>query len=374
MISDKVIFQYGNANEANYIFYKQKFTGQLNNGVKEQRSESALMDGSQRLNGANRNKRAGYLFQYDFRNPFFSIFTPDFINRVFYGEPRIAFWYQVEAFMQDDGKYIRPPKQWFYNLADCTIPPSIKEDERANNATPDNAYSIGLTLEKPYLYDCTVDLEYIDLQSYIDGLTTWGSFNYNAANWGSSFTPSAVSGLTDAQISEFFVNLNVRNINYFVYLRDRFFNRDTTQTNRNYVINQTVAANSELDVLTSNAFRSSPVDNQIYRLEISQLSIGKSLTFSNTTNNTGLKLNWVDSTSSPSNLVFNSYTGKLYSGTSEIEISSDKYRVEAIGDRALYFSGLLNPRPFDTFNNENIRVINNGTGSVVVKIDALIAY
>lgn len=373
MISDKVIFQYGNANEPNYIFYKQQFKGQLVNGIKEQTSDSALMDGKQRLNGANRNKRAGYLFQYDFKNPFFSIFTTDFINRVFFGQPRLAFWYQVEEFA-DNPTYIRPPSKWFYNVADCTVPPALKENERNNNATPDAEYSIGISLEKPYLYDCSSDIEYVDLNNYLSGLSLYGTAVYGTSVYGSTFAPANVSGLTDEQKTQFFVELDVKNINYFLYLRDRFFNRDTTQTNRNYVYNQTITASTFTDTNLTNAFRESPTDNQIYRIELSDLAVGQTLTIENLSNNSGIVIEWLDASTSPTDLVYNSYHDKLYSGANETEVDSSKYTVYGINSRPLYFSGLLNPRPFETIQNETIRVTNNSTNTPTMKIDALITY
>lgn len=374
MISDKVIFQYGNANEPNYIFYKQKFKGQLNNGVKEQRSESSLMDGSQRLNGSERNKRSGYLFNYEFANPFFSIFNTDFVNRVFYDVPKLTFWYQVADFDTDNPELIRTPAKWFYNIADCTIPPSITENERRNNSTPDSLYNIGLTLEKPFLYDCTADLQYVDLANYINTLTRYGTAIYGTSAYGSSFAPQDISGLTEEQINAFFVELNMRSINYFVYLRDRFFLRDTAQTNRNYVLEETLAASGYTDTLLTNAFRDSPTDNQIYRFEISQLVVGQSITVQNLTNSSGIRINWLDASASPTNLVFNSYYGKLYSGSSETEVDTSKYSIDVIDDKALYFSGLLNPRPFEAIVNETVRITNNVASTPTFKIDALITY
>ena len=381
MISDKVIFQYGNANEPNYIFYKNKFEGQLANGVKLQRSESALSDGSQRLNGANRNKRADYLFEYSFSNPFTSIFTTDFVNRVFFGPPRLTFWYQVKQ-LSEDRNYIRPPEKWFYNIADCTIPPTIKEGQFENKTMADQDYTVALTLEKPYLYDCSADIEYVDLANYISGLTVWGSFLYLAAAWGSSFAPVNINTITDAQKQAFFTSLGVENINYFVYLRDRFFERDVTQTNRMYVLNNMLSASATNDYLLSDvtsggntySFKDSPAENQIYRLEISQLTIGKSVTLQNLNNGSGIRIKWLDSVNSPTNLVYNSYYNRLYSGSLEVEVATSRYNVEAVGSRGLYFSGLLNPRPFETITNETIRVTNNGTGSVTVKIDNLFTY
>jgi hypothetical protein len=374
MISDKVICQYGNAQEPNYIFYKQQFVGQLNNGVKEQRSNSALMDGSQRLNGAKRNKRAGYLFQYDFKNPFNAIFNVDFINRVFFDKPKLCFWYQYQYF-QDNKTYYRNLDKWFYNIADCTIPPAIKEKPLANKAVPDNTYTVGLTLEKPYLYDCSADIQYVSLSDYNAGATIWGAFNWGEANWGSSFTPINISTLTPAQKQQFFVDLDMSNLNYFVFLRDRFFQRDTDYSGSyNYVINETLTDSSFIDVLTTDAFQDSPADNRIYRIEISQLQPDQVITIQNLDNDSGLQITWLDSVASPTSLTYNSYYNKIYSGATEIDVAANKYRIEAIDSEPLYFSGLLNPRPFQTTTNETIRITNNQSSTPTLKIDNLMTY
>ena len=373
MISDKVIFQYGNANEPNYIFFKQKFRGQLSTGVKSQRADSAFMDGTQRLNGARRNKRQGYSFNYSFFNPFVSIFNSDFINRVFFDKPRLCFWNQVEDF-NDDPSYIRLPNKWFYNIADCTVPPMIRENIRNNETTPDLEYDIVLTLEKPYLYDCSADIEYVDLNAYLAGLTRWKQFNWQGKSWGSQFAPQPISGLTPAEIKEFFAQATKLNTNYFLFLRDRFFKRDISQLNRNYVLDTSVGANSTLDIATTNAFRQSPAENQIYRIELGQLTVGKVVTILNLGNNSGIKLTWLGASDSAATLVYNSYHQKLYFGAGEDEVASVNYNIDVVGERGLYFSGLLNPRPFSDFANEAVRITNTGAGTLSIKIDALITY
>lgn len=367
MISDKLLYQYGNADEPCYVFFKNQFTGTQMLGVKEQRADSSFIDGSVRLNRAEKNKRTGQVINYDFANMFFSYGSND-ITRIFYSEPKLAFWLEVEDFDPDNPELFRNVSKVYYALADCIVPPTFIESEKDNRATPQQDYSVSFMLDKPYVYDCTADVQYYDSTLPVVS-SLWGTMVYGSDVWGSTQTISNVSGLTPAEKTSYFINIDPKNISKFLLLKDRFFRRDVT-AGRNYVFNQSVS--TTVTVQTTNAFRSSPVDNNIYRIELSGMTPSGSVTLQNLSNDSGIKITWLSPTSE-ANVVYNSFYNALYDSNGD-KILDSKYIVEAVGSSILYFTGLRVDAPVGITSNESVRATNDNSTTTDIKIDALIAY
>ena len=373
MITDKLIYQYGNADEPCYVFYKNQFAGTQSLGVKQQRADSAFIDGSVRLNGAEKAKRTSAVYEYEFPNMFFTAGSDD-ITSVFYSEPKVAFWFDVQDYDPTSPQLFRGVNKFYYAIADCVVTPTTKENEKNNRATPQQDYNISLLLDKPYIYDCTSAVQFVDTSAEVN-ISLWGAtalpdvLIYGSGVWGSDQQAVLVSTLTQSQKDEYFLNVDAKDISKYLILKDRFFRLETT-TDRNYVYNQTVT-NTDTRALTS-VFQASPVDNRIYRIEISQLSPARSLELNNLTNGSGLVITWLRPTSI-TDVVYNSYYDALYDSAGQ-KIPSQDYTVTQVGADMLYFSGLGGPVQFGRVRNESMRVTNTSSNPVTVKIDALIAY
>ena len=369
MISDKLLYQFGNANQPCYVFFKNQFEGEQALGVKEQRADSSFIDGSVRLNRANKNMRTGSLVTYEFSNMFFA-YSSNIITQIFYSEPKLMFWFEVEDFDPDNPELFRGVKKFYYSIADCTVPPTFTEDQLNNRAKPEQRYTTSFMLDKPYLYECTNEVEFIDT-SIPQLISLWGTMRYGINVWGSTQAPALVSTLTQDQKDDIFLHVDPMNITKFLLLKDRFFRRDVT-TARNYVYDRTVTANNTVTAQVTNAFRASPVDNRVYRIEISSVTTNGKIDILNLSNNTGLRITWV-APSPASDIVYNSYYDALYDSAGE-RIPDGNYTSEALNSDILYFTGQLNNRPFGSTAQESVRVINNTSTTTDVKIDALLAY
>jgi hypothetical protein len=157
-------------------------------------------------------------------------------------------------------------------------------------------------------------------------------------------------------------------------IRDRFFDRDTTQTARRYIIDETQNSATQSDYFTTDDLEFASADTDVYRVELSQMSTGQSIQIINLSNDSGLVITWLDGASSNATLVYNSYTKKLYEGANELEIPAGQYNVDIVSDQPLYFSGLLNPFRIGDTPFETIRLINSSGTNLDVKIDVLPAY
>lgn len=374
VINSKFIYQYGNAPGDLYIFYKGGFNKLIKSGIKEVTETSAFIDGDVDLMQKKRSKKESYLLDVDFTSQYSAQYSIDYINKIFMGEPRYGFFFDYES-KADDKYKIAGIKRFYYNPHLRTVkPPDLAESERENRYEGEYQASVVLKMNKPYFYDCTLDLEYINYEQYLQGQSKWDEEEWDTGWWDAlPGTLGQVSSLSNDEKLAFFSNLPADKANFFLALKDRFFARDTTQTNRNYVVNSTVAGDAQADFSMGTSFDESNARNQIYRLEFSPLGTNQSLTISNLSNNTGIKIKWLATTNS-ADLVFNSYYGKLYEGVNETEVPSSKYTIEAVGQEALYMTGKYNPFPVIDLNPEIIRVITSPGGSVTVKLDVLITY
>lgn len=369
MISDKLLYQFGNANQPCYVFFKNQFSGEQALGVKEQRADSSFIDGSIRLNRGNKNMRTGSLIKYEFNNMFFA-YSSNLITRIFYSEPKIMFWFEVEDFDSDTPQLFRSVKKFYYSIADCTVPPTFSEEQLNNRAKPEQSYTASFMLDKPYLYDCTEAVEFIDT-SIPKSISLWGTMRYWVDVWGSTQSPTLVSTLTQEQKDDIFLQVDPRNITKFLLLKDRFFKRDVTSA-RNYVYDRTITAGNNVTAQVTNSFLSSPSDNRVYRVEISNLTPNGKIDLLNLSNNTGMRITWT-APSPITDIVYNSYYDALYDNTGA-KIPSENYITEALNSDILYFTGQLNKTPFGSTAKESVRAINNTASTINIKIDALLAY
>lgn len=378
---DKLIYQYGNAIEPNYIFFKGKFQKNIATSVKTMYSDSFYIDGQVDMLQKTKARKNSYELECTFYNSFNSPYSLDYINRVFYGEPRLSFYYDY-AYDPTAGKNQREFGKIYYNYTRCIKPPNQSESQRDNMEKNDLVSDVILKPNTPYFYDCSDDVEYVLYTDYTAAVRQWDNNSLqwdNVSNLGWDYATNqfaVVSGLSNANKLDYFTNKKPDDPKYILFLKDRFFNRDTKQTNRNYVINETQNANTSSDYVTNDILQNASADTDIYRIELNQMAPNQTVEIKNLTNNSGIKITWLESSPSNAVLVYNSYYKKLYETTSETEIDSSKYSIQIPTEnaRALYFRGLVNPFRIRELPYEQIRITNQGVNNLTVKIDVLPAY
>lgn len=375
VINSKFIYQYGNVPEDVFVFFKGGFQKLIQTGVKEVSETSAFIDGDVDLKSDQRSTKESYLLDVDFTSQYNSPYPIDYINKIFFGKPKFAFFFDY-TISKTDPRANNLINKFYYNPHLRTIKsPELIETERENRMEGEYSGSVILKMNKPYFYDCSDALEYINFQGYENGIIRWDEAEWDNDYWDA--VPGAfgdVKNLTGDEKLAFFSNIPSNFVNYFLQLRDRFFVRDTTQTSRRYVFNATCPAEINTDVTLTSTFDSVTAETRVYRIEMTSIGINQSLTISNLSNQSGIKITWRGNSPSPDNLVFNSYYGKLYSGDNEVEIDFSLYSIEAVLREPLYFKGLFNPFRVIAVNREIVRARPSSGGSITVKIDVLPTY
>lgn len=376
LTDDKLIFQFGNAGSESFVFTKGAFEKRVTTGLKTAYASNAYTNGDTDMLGSQRPRKSEYEIEASFYNSYTSPYSQNYVNRVFNGERRTVFYYDFtyDPSLTD----IETPREFgkvYYNKA-RTIKPPDQVESRFENMEKVDLESTVMLKQKPFFYDCSEAVEYIDYVNYIADIPKWDQETWDNSYW--DYNPGSyglISSLTNDQKLAFFTNLPANAPVYLMQLRDRFFDRDTTQTARRYIVNTTQNSNTQSDVTTTDDLEFCSADTDIYRIELSQMSQNQNIQIINLSNNSGLKITWLDGTSSNAYLVYNSYTRKLYETTSETEVDSYKYNVDIVSDQPLYFTGLLNPfRVGSTANYETVRLINSTGTNLDVKIDVLPAY
>lgn len=374
VVNSKFIYQYGNVPDDVFVFYKGGFKKLIQTGVKEVSETSAFIDGDVDLKANDRLNKSSYLLDVDFTNQYNSQYTVDYINKIFMGVPRYAFFYDY-TIDTTDPYGTKNINKFYYNPHLRSIkPPDKTETERQNRYDGQDENSVILKMSNPYFYDCSEAVEWLSYTDYENGITYWDQEQWDNSYWDAApGVTGLVSSLTNSEKIAYFSDLEPNQINYFIQLKDRFFARDTTQTARRYVINNTYTGGSFTDTLLTTEFNTVTGNTSIYRIEIDNLVAGQSLEIRNLSNSSGIKITWT-SPSASGVLVFNSYYGKLYATSSETDINTNNYRVEVVGDKSLYFTGLENPFRVVTFNPETLRITPSSGGNPNVKIDVLPTY
>jgi hypothetical protein len=377
--NEKLIYQYGNALEPNYVFFKGAFEKNIETNLKTVYQTSSYIDGDSDLLVNSRAKKTAYEIECTFSNVFNSSYDRNFINRVFNGSKKTTFYFD---YTYDPTLPVYTNRQFgkvYFHRTRTIKTPNQSEGQYEDIEKVQLDDTILLKSDRPYFYDISDCVEYLDYETYIASLTTWNGTTWSDSSTFWKYPPSSyglVSSLSNADKLNYFTNLAPNGINYFMYLRDRFFERDTSQTVRRYIIDETQNSNSTGDYTTTNDLLNASADTDIFRIELSQMSAGQSIQVINTTNDSGLTITWADTVSSDAVLVYNNYTKKLYETSNETEIASNKYTV-TIPDSSgqpLYFSGLLNPYRIGDPSFEIVRLINSTGTNLDVKIDVLPAY
>lgn len=377
--NEKLIYQHGNALEPNYVFFKGAFEKNVETGLKTVYQTSSYIDGDSDLLINSRAKKTAYEIECTFSTFFTSSYDRNFVNRVFNGSKKTTFYFD---YSYSPTSTIETPRSFgkvYFHNARTIKAPNQSEGQFEDMEKVQLDDTVILKPDRPYFYDISDCVEYLDYETYIASLTTWNGTTWSASSTFWKYPPSSyglVSSLSDSDKLAYFTNLTPNGLNYFMYLRDRFFERDTTQTVRRYIINETQNSGSTSDYVTTDDLLEASADTDIFRIELSQMSAGQSIQVINTTNDSGLTITWADTVSSNAVLVYNNYTKKLYETINETEIASNKYTV-TIPDSAeqpLYFSGLLNPYRIGDPSYEIVRLTNSTGTNLDVKIDVLPAY
>lgn len=378
-ITSKFIYQFGNIPNPSYIFYKGGFEASLTRNIKEINSDASYIDGEIDNNYNRQAKKTGRIYKAKFNKQINDAYTNDFIDRVFDGYKDWAFFYAtddvdvVTSGYQTTQRYI---SRWYANRLRVIQPPKEDETERENMREGEKVYETTMKMYDPYFYDYTADLEYIDYDTYVNNLPLWGGSTWGGTYWG--YPPASfglVSGLSDSTAWSYFVTLDPTNTSrkYFIQLRDRFFDRDLTQTNTNYYLNALYNASTTTDTKLTTGMENVNSNGSRYRIEITTMATNQTLSLNNLSNNSGIKITWTDNSDSPS-LVYNSIYGKLYNASTGVEIQSTKYNVEIVDESVLYLTGLHNPYAINNITAETIRVITGAGNNLTVKLDVLQAY
>jgi hypothetical protein len=376
---DKLIYQYGNAGSESFVFVKQAFEKTIITSYKTVYTTNAYTNGDIDMLGSQRPRKSEYEIEATFYNLFNSPYSQNYVNRVFNGEKRTVFYYDFVYNPSLDINSKRDFGKVYYNKARTQKPPDQTES-RIENIEKASLESTVILKQKPFFYDCSESVEYINYQNYIASLNAWDNNTYewdtNNDGWDfASGTFGFIDDLSNTQKLEYFTNLHSKlNPLYLMQIRDRFFDRDTTQTKRRYIINETQNSNTQGVYSTTNDLAHCSADTDIYRIELSQMSQNQNIQIINLTNSSGLVITWLDGTSSDTYLVYNSYTKKLYQTANEIEVDEYKYNIDIVSKQPLYFSGLLNPYRIGVLATEQIRLINSTGTNLDIKIDVLPAY
>ena len=374
--NDKLIYQFGNAQEPNYVFFKGNFTKETKTGSKTVYNTSSYIEGDVDMLQTSNSAQADYELECNFSNPLISPYELNFINRAFIGRKKITFFYDYEYNKNLNVLAQRNFGKVYYSYARVIDPPDQNETQRENMDKVDLENTITLK-QKPFFYDCTDSVEYIDYATYISSLPYWGGTTWGGSFWG--YPPSSfgtIASLSNANKLLYFTDLKADQTNYFMQLRDRFFARDTSQTARNYIVNTSIGSGVTTDLFTADVLGGCSAKCYIFRVELSQMSANQEIQIINTNNGSATSIKWLDSVSSNAVLVYNSYTRKLYETTNETAIDENKYLIDIptgyFDD--LYFSSILNPFAIATPPTEIVRLINS-TGTILdVKIDVLPTY
>lgn len=388
VIGDKILYQVGTTNDKKLVLSKDGFQGEISGGVKNVwGADNTSSHGQTYLIGDQAAKKTLYEFSIEALEGYDSDFSPSYVQSVFYSKPKLGFFYDYKRDKNSDPNEERPfGKVYFTRLVTSSVP-TMGETRWGNAEKLDSSYKAAFKME-PFFYDCSDCVEYIDYVTYFNNLNFWDwdqvpplfleyGWDQDDNSWDSfSEDYGLIKELTDEQKKTFFTNIQCGKVRYFMNLRDRFFDRDTTQTARRYIVNQTVSSSSQIDVATSDDLQLTSAECRVMRIELSQMVKDQSVTIINMTNASGITITWDSSTPSPASLVYNTATGELYSGPSEDKVPLTSYSdtIPAQATQMLYFQGLQDEFRIGIPDFEQVRIINSVGTILDIKIDILLAY
>jgi len=364
------LYQFGNGlNENYYIFSKLELTTKGTISLKSNHFESFSVDGFTKINVGERNRKSGQDLSVEFLVTDKDFFGAGYIQQVFNSKEKKLFYYDLDI-------------NNFVNFYFCpnADPLGIPNQERL----PSETYGQGAKLltakfkAPPFLYQCKPNLAYFNKEAivsfiprYDDGVSLYGAgLLYDAAL---SIFVVALSGLTNQVKLDLFVNPKQPN-NALVYT-DKFFDlNDFTINNSEAIINTTLVNNSTNDSLLTSFFNDTTADNNIYMVELGQLATNNTLAITNLDNGSDLLITWINVSSSPATMIYNSAKGKLYNSSLKTEINPSFYAVNSALGNKLFFSGIATKNQTINITPQQIRLQKNTSGNLTVKIEALKTY
>jgi len=126
--------------------------------------------------------------------------------------------------------------------------------------------------------------------------------------------------------------------------------------------------------LLTSFFNDTTADNNIYMVELGQLATNNTLAITNLDNGSDLLITWINVSSSPATMIYNSAKGKLYNSSLKTEINPSFYAVNSTLGNKLFFSGIATKNQTINITPQQIRLQKNTSGNLTVKIEALKTY
>lgn len=374
MKGDKQLYQFGDARNNSLTFNKEDFSSTLNPAVKRVTRSSNLYDGVSRINVNNQNNKEEYVLDIDFLfdNDNSWNYGLDHLNTVLYSEPKPIFFYSVNTDVQNPNQNIT----WYYNIAECITPPKQIIEQSEGKGTEKQIIPLSFAMS-PYYYECDNSLAYYDSELFsINQVTYNGGVTYNSGTVYDSaptFGFVGLSGLTvDQQISLFVTPNKPRS--QLVYT-DRFFKKEGLDIDSsNLSINTTLVNNSLNSLVTSPTYSKTSANNRIYLIKLGQLTQDDTITINNLDTDTGLYIKWLDTTSSPLNLIYNSFWNHLYDPTTGNIITTNQALILPSLNNWLYFGKKYSINPLLTTKTENITLQKNTSSNLTVSCEILNTY
>jgi hypothetical protein len=362
------LYQFGNAFEDYFVFPKTNFSAPVSKSVKTQYLEANFIDGVIRTNLTDRNKLTGIDLETNFQIQNNSYYTLDYVKKVFFSRPKKIFFYTL-----DNDENIR----FFFNpFADVSKTIEQKEQSQVDDSQLIENVQVGFKLPLPFVYECGANISYFDKDSYQTNVVRFNS--------GSTFNSGKIfnAGINAGRKLISTLSINTKKLLfanpakpiYPLFYIDKFFDRSYFAI-ESPIINTTLTNNNVTDIVTNNSYKNTTAKNSVYLIEIGQMAQGDVVSIRNQSNASSFNITWLDSTSSPALIYYNSVWQRFYDGNGiQIPLSSIKTEKVESGDDFLYFSALANSDKIFAFETEIIRLQKQSSTNISVKIEILNTY
>lgn len=365
MFGDKILYQIGNADEDYFLFPKTENTIINVPALKTTYEQSNLFNGEARINVGQKNKKGAYNIVIEFLWDEMQDYNLDYLNKVFYTKPKIVFFYSKD---KDNNP------TFYYNYADVIKPPQQVIKVREELGTRYRVINVELKLVSPYFYKTDSSLKFYDNVSFMgapywgDGVTYWGGTSYWGQGAGVLYT--LVSSLDLQTKLEYF---DSKYPQYPLFYEERFYGQGLSIDPNNRILDYTLTSNSETFVGTEEIYTQTSADGYLYLINLPRLSQNQYISIRNTENNTGLRIDWLDSSSSPVNIIWNSLWQRLYDVTSGSVIEDTKYStsIPVNTNTMLYFDPQLTINATITDKTELISLTKSTSSNYRVQIELL---